>query len=661
MGKIRKKERRALEKLWQKGHYWEWFGAVESKNLVNIYQTQWQEAWRLLVKRSFRLPERLQDFWKHIDGMKKFPDFSDFKLLLFLRDFVEGKEVTKEVSALEGLSLPAKAFRDRALSWQDAGTSLKKIKKLLNAFTNHPETTGQKAYKDLALLVGDSSISRPIEILREAIGLVRKLNHKSTITRGPRALRMEELREIDSLVEESYCDLSSSLQQILLYPFIYQINRFFNWLSKKGDMNTVVMVISSLPFLFSITAGEKADGIKDRLMLFDLKSISGGDSSFLLKKIEHAGFEEKVALLGRMRSLAKDDLGALFDVFQSLYRQVLSDIARRKEILSPRERRELAMIMEPVLLRDLDFLMDDSDDPPRVLTRIAEAGCMGQKLSILSLIAAEKDKNAQLKKHAKNILDNLSTLNEENVLWALSHFMPHIGNLKPLIEDYGDKISSISKVADKIMSYAENHLLTASLVGNRYDFLSELADIPVDGSRKGLAILRRELRVYRGYEPFSPILAYLDCFPDNCFTEKGFEQFLTKTYEKTNTFDFLIDQLHGISKRLLEGRKSPAYLLLWHGLCSVLEEQERICILFLEKHLNNMKTMPLKDIERVVTFLFEKDTMPDMYFNTLTRIRNLLTERIKTGDKAAAVLSDRITGFLVESCPAPKKKRKRRT
>ncbi len=661
MSKIRKKERRALEKLWRKGHYWEWFDAVESKDLVNVYQTQWQEAWGLLVKRSFRLPERLQDFWKHIDEIKKFPDFSDFKLLLFLRDFVEGKKVTKEVSALEGLSLPAKAFRDRVLSRQDAGTSPKKIRRLLSAFVDHPETTGRKAYKDLALLLGDSSISRSIETLGETIGSVRKLNHKGTVTKGPRALRMEELREIDSLVEEIHGDLSSSLQQILLYPFIYQINHFFDWLSKKGDMNTVAMAASALPFLFSITAGEKAEEINDRLMLFDLKSLSGENSSFLLKKIEHAHFEEKVALLGRMRSMPKDDQGGFFGIFQSLYRQVLSDIAQRKETLSLRERRGLAMVMEPVLLSDLDFLVDNPDDMPGFLTMIAEAGCMGQKLSVLSLIAAEKNRNGQLKKHAKDILDNISTLNEENVLWALHYFMPHVGNLKPLIKDYGNKISSISRVADKIMSYAENNLLTASLVGNRYDFLSELVDIPAGESRKELVILHRELRAYREYEPFSPILTYLDCFPNNCFTERGFEQFLTKIYEKTNTFDFLIDQLHGISKRLSEGAESPIYLLLWSGICDFLEEQERICLLFLAKHLNNMETMPLRDIERVVTFLFEKGAFPDMRFNILTRISNLLDERIKTGEETAAVLRDKIRGFLAKSRPAPGKKRRRRT
>ena len=662
MGKAKKKKRKAIEKLWQKGNYWEWFKALEHDDLVNTYKTQWQDAWRVLVKRSFRLPERLEEFWENLDGIKKLPDFPDFRLLIQLRDFVNGKDVKKEVSAIDGLSIPAKAFRNRILSWQDGSASQKKLGSLLNIFVNHPEKITQKAYTNLAQSLDVSPISRPIETLGEVIGKARKLNYKSTVKKGGLSIRMRGLKELDLKVEKVSRKLPHSLQNILFYPFIYQINRLFDRLKDTDDMTIVARAVSSIPFLFSLTAGEKTEDIRDRLLPFAIEGIGENTLFSMAENLESADFEEKVAILGKMKPHIIGDFEDHFDIFRSLYLDVLSEIARRKEDLPPREKRELARVMEPVLFHDLDYLTEDINDLARILIKIAEAGCMERVLSVLSLIVAERVKNGRLKRHAESTLKGLPDLDESSISLALSRFeyvfIPNISVLKPLIDIFGDKSPFVSILADKLMKQVETHLLTASMAEEGYEFLSIFMDIAAKESRRELAVLRKELQTFREYEPFSTIQEYLDCFPEDKLTKKGFELFLLKVYKRTGNLDFLMEQMDIISKKISEAMDSFDEFLLRPSTYSIFEEQEEVCLLFLKKHANSIKDAQLEDIERWINFLFHKDSPDNIHLEALMQISNILDKRIASGEEEAEPLKERIIGFLIKSKRKKKGERK---
>jgi len=662
LGKAKKKKRRALEKLWQTGHYWEWFQALDKENLEDTYPTQWQDAWRLLVKRALRLPERLQDFWKEMEEVKKLPDFPDFWLLFYLRDFVDGKEVTKEISSLHGLSLQAKALQKRALSWHEDRVSEKKLRKLFNIFVNSPEKAGQKVYNDLVLLVQGSYLFEPASTLAKCIGRARKLNYKTTINKGSKGINMRGLRELDSRIEEISSRFPPSLQQVLLYPFVYQINIFFAWLLEKRDMATFAESVSSLPFLFSMTAGEKAEETRNHLFDLDLTPFSKGDHSLLFEKIKDADFEEKVAFLGKTKSLVKDDPQNFIHLFRSLYRDMLSEITRRKENLSPREKKELARVMEEILMRDFSFLTEGMTDMDKLLVKAAEAGCMERRLSVLSLIVSEKVGNKRLRRMAEDTLNSIPTLESVDVLAVLHQFedlfIPHIGALKSLVDGYEARIPFVSEVTDKIIKKLEFYLLTASMTRGRVGFLSLFTEFPAKESRKEVRILRRELKTFSGYEQFSPIREYIKCFPEDHFTEEGFAELLTKIYKRTNSLDFLIDELQRISKKLGGGADYLDEFFLVSGMTTIFEDQERICLRFLKEHWADLKTATLEKIDSLVKFLIEEDAFSGVHSKLLIRLSNLLEKRIKGGEKEAEPLKEAIMDFLIKS--RPKKQRRGR-
>ncbi len=615
-----------------------------------------------MVKRAFRLPERLRDLWEKMEGVKKLPDFPDFRFLLYLRDFVDGKEVTENISTLQGLGIPAKVLRKKALSWQEAGVPEKKLKTLLNLFVNHPEKAGKKQYNDLTSLLQGSSMFEPASTLARHIGKARKLNYKTTIRKGPRAINMGELRQLDSRIGKTSDRFSPPLKRVLLYPFAYQISEYFGWLLERGDMETFAEAVSSLPFLFSMTAGEKAEEIRNRLLDLDPAPLLKDDPSLLNEKIDDADFEERVALLGKMKSLVRDGRQDFIELFQFLYGDMLSEIARRKENLSPRDKRELARVMETVLLRDFEFLTEDMADMVKLLVKAADAGCMERRLSILSLIVAERERNKRLRRMAEDVLNSMPALDKEDILSALHQFeylfLPRIGALKPLIDCYEARIPFVSEVVDKILKDLKFHLLTASMSGREIGLFPMLTDIPAKKSKRKVGILRRELRAFSGHESFSPIWEYLECFPEDRFTEEGFEELLTKRHERTNSLDFLIDELHTISDRLTDDGDIFGQFFLMSTMTSIFEDQERICLRFLKKHLTGLNTTTLEKIDSLVRYLFEEDDFTGVHSDLLMRLNNLLERRIRAGEKEAEPLKEEIIDFLIKS--RPKKRGRRR-
>ena len=664
MGKTKKKKKKkrmgAVEKLWKTGRYWEWFDVLEEKNLREQYTTEWNEAWKILARRSLRGPEKLREFWQNLDGFKNLPDFPDVKFLVILRDFIEGKNIKEEISKLSGLSLPAKEMQKRVLSWQEEIVPEKKIKRFLDAMIHKPEKVSQKTYNDLAELLDFSSVSDPLFVLGDTINPIRRLNHKNTIKTGFRYLNMSKLQELDLKISEASQQFSDSLGQILLYPFLYQINCFFGWLTDKGNMGPVTRAVSSFPFLLNMVAKEKTEEIANHMMLFDLEPLSQNDPRFLVKKIENSDFEEKVIFLGKMKYLIRDDPDTFTDLFRSLYQDILMEITERRESLLPREKRELARVMEPVLLNDLDFLSEYLDDTAEILTQAAKAGCMGKKLSVLSLIVAERMKDNHLKRLAEEALHNLPSIGEGDIFGVLNRFediyLPHIGALKPLVHSYQAEIPITSQIADKVMQQIEFYLMSISLAGSGGGLFSILADFSAGESKKELTILRRELKAFDKYEPFSRVIEYLGCFPKNCFSEEAFRCFVTKTYEKTRTLDFLIDRLDATSKRpppisefLEEFPFIPKADPFWM-------QQDQICLLFIREHLDDFKTAPLKTIERLVSILFQKNPTEEILQDIFVRLGNILNKRINAGEGDAEPIRDKITDFLIRS----KSRRKRR-
>ena len=492
MSKQERRLRKELDKYWRTGRYWEWLALVEKENLHRNYPREEQEAWNSLVKRALRLPANLQEFWTHLPSIKKYPSFPDFRCLLLLRDFVAGKEVRSDLAALRNLTFPAESFRQKALSWKDDFFPEKKIRSLLAAFLHHPEKVTPKYYSSLASLVGGTGLATVVTDLGSKFDGVRRLNRK---TRGRRRLGSEILKKVadaDRLLKEISGVLALPLQEILFYPFLFQVHSFFREGVEKEAVPILLRVASSMPFMFLKAAGEKGEELQKHL-LGASATLSDLDRSYLAK-ISGGSLEEKAALVGRMRSPLQKGAGdEYYDQFRQLYQSLLTDLAARQESLPERERRELAQVMASSVLKDLPLLWTDPDDLGQLmdlLRPMAAIGLGNGKMAVLGLILAEKIRDRDLKKQAQNSLKDQLELSQEDILWVLDSFpeliFPEVGSLRALVEVGGTDAAFMPMLVDRVRDELQMFLITHAVTRRSRGPLAFFSELSVRGFQNRL-------------------------------------------------------------------------------------------------------------------------------------------------------------------------------
>jgi hypothetical protein len=652
LSKREKRLRKELERFWRAGRYWEWLALVEEENLHRNYPREEQEAWNGLIKRALRLPANLQEFWTHLPSVKRYPSFPDFRCLLLLRDFVAGKEVRNDLAALRNLTFPAESLRQKALSWQDDFFPEKKIGSFLAAFLHHPEKVTPKFYSSLASFVGGTELATVVANMGSQFDGARRLNRK---TRGRRRLGSEMLKKVadaDRLLKEISGVLARPLQEILFYPFLFQVHSFFREGAEIEAVPILLRVASSMPFMFLKAAGEKGEELQKHL-LGASATLSDLDRSYLAK-ISGGSLEEKAALVGRMRPPLQKGAGdEYYDQFRQLYQSLLTDLAARQESLPERERRELAQVMASSVLKDLPLLWTDPDDLGQLmdlLRPMAAIGLGNGKIAVLCLILAEKIQDRDMQKQAQDSLKGQNGPTETDILWVLDSFpeliLPEVGYLRALLDIGGMEAAFMPALVGRIREELEIFLIIHAVSRKFRGPLSFLYEMSVEDLKIGYYAWRRELAKLKTYPSFSALQEYLACFPEGYFTEKGFQRYLNLRYEREKKLDWFIPELEKHRGKTLLARKFSEDSFLPLPVEEILDEMEKTYFLFLEERFEGLKTAGLETLEKLTDILLSrKPTATEG--NLLIRISNLLGERLPDGESRAHALREKIMNHLI--------------
>ncbi|MEW6609235.1 MAG: hypothetical protein AB1414_17620, partial [bacterium] len=312
---MNKGQRRRLQKergkLLSSGHYWEWLQSLEKTGYREFLPKEWKEVWSMLARRAVRLPASLNEFFKNIQRISRYPELMEIKFLLLLRDFIEKDISADAFSQIKGLPFPAEEIRKKVITWNDRLFEEKRFRELLTTFVSQPDKVTKKHFSKLAALTEKTILYSPIQRLSEFV--------------GEKGVSIRNLSVIDSLLNQLSEELPSPLQQLLFYPYLYYINNYLQDIVEHGDYMRLAEIVSDIPFIFPLITGKKTEKALAKLAEINLKTM---DDTFLSRKVLEATLEEKVTLIANMRHLIKDEYleEKYLPYLRTLYQGLLRDI-----------------------------------------------------------------------------------------------------------------------------------------------------------------------------------------------------------------------------------------------------------------------------------------------------------------------------------------------
>ena len=659
-----KRFRKELGKMFSAGRYWEWLEALEKESVVADYRREWQEAWQTLARRALRDPQHLEEFLTQTGSLREHPDLSEIQFLFLLKEFIEKDDGAEKLASLKGLGFPGEAIRRQAVSWDNEPFPEEKFRKNLSVLLSKPGEVTQKNYEEIARLVQGTALAIPVRSLGLRVTAMR-----SVVRRPSKEGGLEKLSDIEFTLKEAGRNLSPHLQRVLFYPFLFHVEKVIQPLLETRQEALIEKIVSSVPYLFGLLAGEKAEGIKRQLSPLNRDLPDG---VFLEKIIQGGDFDEKIRLLGRMRFSHPEDgeRGAYLDDFLGLYKGIFSDIQRMRQSLSEKERKDLGRVMGSALAKDIHLLwnglMATEHDLVAILLPAAQSAFLDRRLAMLSLMLAEKQGNYRLKDFAQSFLRDGGSPTREDISWVLDEFdemvFPRIRALQPLLSLWGSETPFANQIAQKIFSKAFDFLLLNSVsktMGGLFPLPK--GDRAHQEMRREMQILRDELSRLKAYKPIANLEAYLNCFPEDSLTEKGYRRFLDILYETEKRLDPIIemitDSLGHFPAREQIGPFSPFF-------GDYRKIQEKGFFDFLRDHWDSLKRSKLENLERLSHVLLRNETLPENR-NLVLRMSNLLEERLQQGEQEAGRLRQELMDALIrrrtEWRPATKPKMKRKS
>ena len=660
-----KRFRKELGKMLSAGRYWEWLEVLEKESAVADYRREWQEAWQTLARRALRDPQHMEDFLTRSGSLQQHPDISETQFLFLLKEFIQKDAGGEKLASLKGLSFPGEAIRRQAISGGNEPFPEERFRKNLSALLSKPGEVTQKNYEEIARLVQGTALAIPVRYLGGRVTAMRSVARHPSNEDG-----LAKLSDIELALKEAARNLSPHLQRVLFYPFLFHIEKVIQPLLETRQEAIIATIVSSVPYLFGLLAGERAEGIKRQLSPLN-RELPDGVS---LEKIIHGSdFDEKIRLLGRMRSshAEKDERGGFLDDFLDLYRSIFSDIQRMGQSLSERERKDLGRVMGSALTKDIHHLwnglMATEHDLVGILLSAAQSACLDRRLSLLSILLAEKQGQWRLKVLAEGFIKGQPCPNREDIFWLFEEFseilFPRVSSLKPLLILWQSESPFLNDMAQQIWSKA----LTVLVLNSLSKKVDGLFPLPLDGPmneevKRQIQIFRKELNTLRGCKPLGNVADFLDCFPDDCFTESGYHRLLGIMFERGRGLDSIIEMMDGTLRHSPISKGMNQFLPV-DLFGNYFRAQEKGFYAFLRERWEGLKTTSLQSIEKLAGILLRKETRPEDR-NLLLRVGNLLEERFRNGEKEAGLLKERLMGELTKKSPeparAPSRKGKRR-
>jgi hypothetical protein len=281
---------------------------------------------------------------------------------------------------------------------------------------------------------------------------------------------------------------------------------------------------------------------------------------------------------------------------------------------------------------------------------------------LLSLVLAENRGYRRLKVFAENSLRIFNLPDWEDILWVLDEFgeivFPHVNSLRPLFSIWGSEAPFANQIARKIWSKAMTALVLNSASNEINGFFFLLPEDRVfEGMKREIQILRKELSALKDCKELADLADFLNCFPEDSFTEKGYQHLLSTIFEKGRRLDPIIEIVEdfllqspvekGINKLLLPLLGSWLEIF-WKGFYD-----------FLRRHWDGLKTTKWENLGRLIRILMRRETQSEAR-NLLFRISNLLEERSRDGEKEAGVLREKLMEELIRQKTKSKPARPRR-
>ena len=477
----KKRIRRDLDKYYRAGRHWDLLRLLEDQRLVSEHAREHKEAWTAVVKQALKEERAFTRFCREVGALKVLPDAPDFRFLMRLKGFIEGRNTAAEVLELKGLTPDTDKLRSEFTAFASSSMPREKLTSLLEKFVREPGKITRRYFEQVAELVPMTSLGVNVSHLGESISLARRFNQKAAVARGWDGVDLRRLELLDGRLLRVSQSLPAALREILLNPFVHNIAVMCRRLAPDASSNRAAQLVRSIPFLLPRLAGEKFQELERKLLVHrgEWVEASGTRSQALQRKVEGLSIEDKVILLNGLRLRIQDrpsrepdfDLLDFFDedddeddddfleeekaddvnlarVLLLLHRSILQDISRRLSELSPRERKELVRVMEPILLRDLDFILDTMESADELLSFLDAAigaGCAGTRMGLLAVLAGAHYRHGDLRKRAEKLLDQSAAPTLQDMEWLAKEwselYYPSARSLKPLLVRYQERES----------------------------------------------------------------------------------------------------------------------------------------------------------------------------------------------------------------------------
>lgn len=692
----KKRVRRDLDKFFRAGRYWDLLKLLESEGLVSEHAGEHREAWNALVKQALKRERDFREFCREVETLKILPRDPDFQFLMRLKTFIEGVDSDADLVGLKGLSPDAERLKSNYKMCLPACSRLVSLKRLLERFIREPEKITRRYYEQVADFLPEGTIQGAVRRLGESIPVSRGFNNKAAVARGWKGIAIGRLGMLSGRLSRISQSIPEALLDILLHPFVHNVAVMCRRLAPEATSHNASDLLRSIPFLLRRLAGDRMEEIETKLLIHQGGWVAGGDDDpeQLNRKVAKMPLEDKVSLLNSLRQRIReapedespfDDLDFYEDdedeededwddengsrnfapALIVLHRSILKDIALRSGDLTPRDKRELVRVMEPLLLRDLDYVvgrMEGPEDFLAFLSTVVRSGCGGTRVGLLALLAGAYYRDGDLRRIAEGLLDQSPPPAVEDMGWLarewIELYYPTARSLKPLLKRYQTEKDLLLRFNSELCNAVEHDMFESMVKAEVSRF--PLAWMERLGSPKPRepGLLRRELAELQDYRELDPVRHFLQCHSEDRLTREGHLCWLNALHagKAVSTWKFALDDL----KRYERLEDDSQTLLPLRVFGQVLNDRIEAVLLFMMDHSDDMVTLSLDILGPLMETLMEYPENLLDHHTLLIRLEKILAERMIQGEEACRLLRDKTKRLLQELARQDRKTRKTR-
>jgi hypothetical protein len=694
----KKRIRRDIDKYFRSGRYWELLRLLESEGLVSANTTEYRESWKAVIRNALKHAPAFDEFRSEVETLKSLPDDPGFRFLMRLRGYIEGRNSAEDLLEFKGLPPDAERIRSNFADFVSSRPTSDKLITALQKFLMEPDKITRRHYEQVAGMLPGALRESAIE-LGELISRARHFNHKTVASGGWDAIHISDLNELDSSLLMYTGIMPTGLREVLLHPFVHNVALMCRRLAPEALMNQASQLVGSISFLLPRLAGEKLDEVERKLSINCMLSMDGNyedRQDDLARQAESLSIEEKLVLLSGLRLKIRSgqsgepdlDFPDIFDDEDEwddddfteeqnqrlpqltgellfLYRRILSDISGRLPGLSPREKKELVRVMEPILLQDLEFTRNSirsAQDLMDFLDAVLKANCAGVRMGLLTVLICSHYRNGGLRKRAEEYIDQLSAPTQHDMEWLATewteYYYPKVRSLKPLLARYEQNERLLGIFGTQICSRLEFSLCEPLILSDSP--ILRLAGRKINKPREP-DIVRRELDALAEYKLLDLVRNYLRCHPEDRFTVDGHLCWLNalRSSRPAEVWQFALDELRGGGR---VGKREDDFFPL-ESLDRMITEKFEAVILFMTEHSDELATLPMDTLDPLLNELLAHPRIRPNHAPFLIRLEKVLAGKVEAGDTGARPAMDKIRRAmqkLVKSGPKSTSKRKHR-